>query len=192
MDVNVQAYRQDLLARGLSPDRLDAASKGEFVTEIVVRAPGEQALKVAEVALTSAVEGTPNRLPFSFELQVLKVELGQQVEAGEVLCNLADHRALQIEGRAFKKDMPLIQQAAKDHLPIEVSFEVDEGKNWPALPKQLQIRHVANIIDMQTRTFSFRLPLDNQWQAYAQDGQDRLIWRFRPGFGPTRKGRPRR
>jgi membrane fusion protein, heavy metal efflux system len=181
MDVNVQAYRQDLLARGLAPDRIDAAAKGEFVTEIVVQAPGEQALKVAEVALTSATEDEPLKVPFSFELQVLKVELGQQVEAGEVLCYLADHRALQIEGRGFKKDMPLIQRTAKDRLPIEVTFEVSEGANWPPLPKQLRIRHVANLIDTKSRTFAFYLALDNQWQAYIEDGQDRLIWRFRPG-----------
>jgi len=181
MDVNVQAYRQDLLTRGLPQDRIAAAANGEFVTEFIVRAPGEQALKVAEIALTSAIEGEPARLPFSFELQVLKVELGQQVEAGEVLCYLADHRALLIEGRGFKKDMSLIQQAAKDRLPIEVAFEVSEGANWPPLPKQLGIHHVANLIDTQSRTFAFYLALDNQWQAYAQDGQDRLIWRFRPG-----------
>ena len=30
-------------------------------------------------------------VPFSFELQLLKVELGQQVEAGAILCYLANH-----------------------------------------------------------------------------------------------------
>ncbi len=181
MDVNVQAYRQDLLARGLPRDRIDAAAQGAFVTEIVVRAPGEQALKVAEIALTAAVEGEPARLPFSFELQVLKVELGQQVEAGQVLCSLADHRALLIEGRGFKKDMSNIQQAAKERFPIEVMFEVSEGADWPPLPEQLRIEHVANLIDTASRTFAFYLPLDNQWQAYTQEGRERLIWRFRPG-----------
>ena len=181
MEVNVQAYRQDLLARGLPPERIDAAARGEFVTEITVNAPGEQALEVAKVALTSAVEGEPRQLPFSFELQMLKVELGQQVAAGEVLCYLADHRALLIEGYAFKKDMPLIQNAAKEHLPIDVKFDVDEGTEWPPLPQQLYIHHVANLIDVEERTFSFFLPLENQWQSYDQAGKERLIWRFRPG-----------
>lgn len=181
MDVNVLAYRQDLKARGLSAEQIEAASNGGFLTEITVAAPGEQALKVAEVALASAIEDEPARLPFSFELQTLKVELGQQVEAGQLLCTLADHRALQIEGRGFKKDMPLIQRAAKEQLPIEVKFEVEEGSNWPSLPKQLQISHVANQIDAETRTFGFFLPLENQWQTYAQGGTERLIWRFRPG-----------
>jgi cobalt-zinc-cadmium efflux system membrane fusion protein len=181
MDVNVLAYRQDLKARGLSAEQIEAAANGDFVAEITVTAPGEQALKVAEVALASAIEGEPARLPFSFDLQTLKVELGQQIEAGQLLCTLADHRALLIEGQGFKKDMPLIQRTAKEQLPINVGFEVEEGNNWPALPKELQISHVANLIDTETRTFRFYLPLDNQWQAYSQAGQERLIWRFRPG-----------
>ncbi len=155
MGVNVQAYRQDLLARGLPQDRIDAAANGDFASEYIVHAPGEQALKVAEIALTAATDGEPARLPFSFELQVLKVELGQQVEAGEVLCYLADHRALLIEGRGFKKDMSLIQQAAKRGYPIEVAFETSDTADWPPLPKELKVHHVANQIDTQSRTFAF-------------------------------------
>lgn len=184
MEVTVQAYRQNLVARGLPLDRIDAAAHGAFVTEIVVRAPGEQALKTAEIALTASAEGEPQRLPFSFELQVLKVELGQQVEAGQTLCSLADHRALLIEGRGFKRDMALIQRAAKEQFPIEVLFDVSEGIEgieWPPLARQLRIEYVGNRIDTASRTFAFYLPLENQWQAYTQAGQERLNWRFRPG-----------
>lgn len=175
MDVNVQAYRQDLLARGLPMEQIEAAAKGDFVTEIIVRAPSEQALIGTEAALS---ESSPSQLPFSFELQMLKVELGQQVEAGGVLCNLADHRALLIEGRGFKKDMPLIQRAVKDKLPIDVAFEIGDDASWPVLPKQLLIHHVANMIDTESRTFAFFLTLDNQSQVYSEN---RLLWRFRPG-----------
>lgn len=182
MGVNVQAYRQDLLARGLTADRIEAAAGGEFVTEITVNAPSEQALAVAAVTLTAAAEeAEPQQLPFSFELQTLNVQLGEQVEAGQVLCHLADHRALQIEGIGFKKDMPLIQQAAKERFPVEVAFEVSEGAEWPELPQQLRISHVANTIDTVSRTFAFFLPLENQWQVYDFDGYQRLLWRFRPG-----------
>jgi membrane fusion protein, heavy metal efflux system len=181
MDVNVQAYRQALLAKGLPPDRIDAAAKGEFITEIVVRAPGEKPIEVANHAVAKLDEAEPGELPFNFELQTLKIELGQQVDAGEVLCVLADYRTLLIEGRGFKSDMPLIQEAAKEGFPIEISFEGAEGKSWGVLPKGLQILHVANQIDPESRTFAFYLPLANQWQAYKRDGKDRVNWRFRPG-----------
>lgn len=179
MEVNVQAYRQDLLVRGLSAARVDAAARGEFVTEITVNAPSE--LPEDPSLLAREPGDTSEKLPFSFEVQSLKVELGQQVEAGEVLCYLADHRALFIEGRAFKKDLPLIQKAARERLPVEIIFEIDESSQWPSFPKQLQIRHIANVIDTESRSFAFYIDLKNQWQVYQQQGQERLLWRFRPG-----------
>jgi hypothetical protein len=115
-------------------------------------------------------------------MQSLNVELGQQVDAGAVLCTLADHRALFIQGRAFKKDLPLVQRATKDQLPVEAHFEgVEESLDWPPLSKLLEIHHVENIIDEQSRTFGFHIELENQWQVYVRDGQERLLWRFRPG-----------
>ncbi len=180
LDATAQAYRQDLQTRGLAADRIDAAANGEFVTEITVKAPGEQALRVAEVALTAAEE-EPQRLPFNFELHELKVELGQQVDAGTLLCTLADHRALLIEGRGFKDDMPLIQQTVRDSWDVDVEFEQRSGPTWPAAPTKFRIHHVANTIDADSRTFAFFLSLENQWQAYNRDGQTRLLWRFRPG-----------
>jgi membrane fusion protein, heavy metal efflux system len=181
MDVHVQAYRQDLLARGLPQDRIDAVATGEFVTEIVVRAPSQQAQQEAQIAVTAPPPDEVEQLSLSFELQRLHVELGQQVEAGQVLCTLADHRKLLIEGNGFKKDLSLIQQAAKNNLPIEADFDGSEDGDWPPLSKPLRIEHVGNSIDLSSRTFAFYLPLDNQWQAYEQDSQPRLIWRFRPG-----------
>ncbi len=181
MGVNVQAYRQDLLARGLPSDRIDAAAKGEFVTEIVVRAPGEQTRTITEIDLNKLRQDKQDPLPFSFELQVLKVERGQQVEAGQVLCSLTDPRALLIEGRGFKKDLAPIQKAAMGELPIEVNFDGSDDANWPPLSKGLRIEYVANLIDTASRTFAFYLALDNQYQAYDRGGGRQLIWRFRPG-----------
>ncbi len=181
MQATVDAYRQDLLARGLAAERIDAAAKGEFVTEMVVRAPGEQALRSTEVVLTAKTEPQPQQLPFSFELQSLDVQLGQQVNAGFVLCHLADHRALLIEGQGFKDDMPLVQEAARNGWEIEVDLDAQATDKWPPFPKKLKINHLSNTVDANTRTFAFFLPLENQWQAYTQEGVTRLLWRFRPG-----------
>jgi hypothetical protein len=169
MGVNVQAYRQDLLARGLSPDRIEAVARGEFVTEITVRAPG------------SSEPAADESGSWSYEVQSLKVGLGQQVAAGEILCNLADHRRLLVEGVGFKKDMALIRRAAIDRFPIEISFEVSDRGDWPPLSQALSIEHVANIVDVDRRTFSFYIPLENQCQTYVRDGKPRFLWRFRPG-----------
>ncbi len=181
LEATVDAYRQDLEARGLTKERIDAAARGEFVTQITVRAPGEEALPAPEIALASGSPPEPGRLPFNFEMHELNVDLGQQVQAGAVLCHLADHRSLMIEGRAFKEDIPLIQEAAKKGWSVDVDFEQLPRGDWPPAPKSLRIHHVHNTIDEESRTFLFGLLLENQWQSYEFDGEQRLLWRFRPG-----------
>jgi multidrug efflux pump subunit AcrA (membrane-fusion protein) len=179
---SVEAYRQDLAVRGLSLDQVNAVAKGQFVKEITVRAPGEKPPEPPEIDLVAdESEAEPARLPFRFEFEELNVALGQQAEAGQVLCHLADHRSLLIEGRGFVDDMPLIQQTAKEGYLIDLEFEQRPGINWPPAPAQLRIHHIENTVDTQTRTFSFHLVLENQWQVYEQGEHTGFLWRFRPG-----------
>lgn len=181
-EVTLLAYRQDLLARGLDQEQIAAAAQGKFVTEITVFAPPAAAMTQSPIALVSAEQGeTPLTADFGFEFQELNVALGEQANAGQVLCHLADHRSLLIEGRGFQEDMPLIQQAAHRGLPIELEFDQRPGLIWPDPPRELLIHHVENSIDPETRTFSFHLVLPNQWQTYHRGTHTGLLWRFRPG-----------
>ncbi len=178
MQATVEAYRQDLVARGLSIASIDAAAAGEFVTEIVVRAPADQSL--ADATAAGAGAGAEN-VPFAFEVHSLDVELGQHVEAGTVLMHLADHRTLLIEGRGFKDDMPMVQEAARQGLGIEIDADEPDASTWPAFPGTLPIDHISNTVDPATRTFAFFLALTNQWHTYPQQDETRVLWRFRPG-----------
>src|SRR5205814_5556 len=99
--VATKAYRQELLTRGLTPEQIDAVADGHFVTEIVVTAP-----RLAEDAA-----------PASFEVQELKVELGQQVPAGQTICLLANHQTLSVEGRAFRDETQLVERAVREGWP---------------------------------------------------------------------------
>jgi membrane fusion protein, heavy metal efflux system len=177
----VVAYQQDLKARGLPDEQISAAAEGKFVTEIIVRAPAEQEQQLEQVILTSVSEPPQVQAPFTFEVQSLAVELGAQVTAGQVLCHLADHRTLLIEGRGFKNDMPAVQEAVKNGWEVEVELPPSSEGDWPPLPEKLPIDHVANAIDPETRTFAFYVPLENPWKSYKRDGKVRLLWRFRPG-----------
>ena len=178
MQATVEAYRQDLVARGLSIASIDAAAAGEFVTEIVVRAPADQSL--ADATAHAAGAGAEN-VPFAYEVHSLDVELGQHVEAGTVLMHLADHRTLLIEGRGFKDDMPMVQEAARQGLGIEIDADEPDASTWPAFPGTLPIDHISNTVDPATRTFAFFLALTNQWHTYPQQDETRVLWRFRPG-----------
>jgi len=181
--VAARAYRRALLNRGLSDGDIEAAAGGMFVSEIPVTVPqrttGHKPLTVALVAQPGAAPATAS--PLAFEVQELKVELGQQVQAGQTLCLLANHQLLSIEGRAFREEAPLLERTVKEGWPVAVDFQEDAAAGWAALKQPFLIHHIANTIDPLNRTFAFLLPLDNQARAVERDGRTQLLWRFRPG-----------
>ncbi len=177
-----QSYRQELLARGLSPEEIDQIVGGQFVTSIDVAAPQpQQELALPEPAATAADRVDADDGPITYEVQELTVELGSQVQAGQLLAMLADHRQLFIAGHAFKRETPLLERAARAHWPIEVEFAEDDPTAWPALGQTFEIQHFSNTIDPETRTLDFFIPLINQASRYTKAGSNFLVWRFRPG-----------
>jgi biotin carboxyl carrier protein len=177
-----RAYRHDLAARGLTPEQIDQVEQGRFLKEIVVRAslrrPGGTGPSTTPPSPGSP--GTSRDGAPLLEVEELKVQLGQQVQAGQMLCLLADHHALSIEGRGFRREAPLVERAARKGWPVRVEFAEDD-RDWPPLAQTFHIHHLANTIDRATRTFGFYLPLANQSRSCEKDGRTFLLWRFRPG-----------
>lgn len=182
LKASIAAYRQELANRGFSPTQIDEVMQGKFVTEIVVFAPLAASPPKADMATKEETPKTPTLVapPPLFEVKELKAQLGEQVQAGQLLCTLADHRALYIEGRAFKQEASLLEKATQNRWPIQAEF-AEEPNAWPPFDGELRIRHLANSVDPVSRTFGFYIPLDNQSRTYQSDGQTRLVWRFRPG-----------
>ncbi len=179
----IQSYHQDLLTRGLNPEQIRSIAEGTFVSTIEVVAPPvvdhtEKLRKIKPV--TFQVTGS-DADGIAYEVQELNVELGQQVQAGQLLSILANHQALFIEGHAFKREASFLARAAENNWPIRCSFSEDDQVDWPAFDQTLEIRHLANAINTKTRTFNFFIPLLNQSRAYDKDGQTFIVWRFRPG-----------
>jgi hypothetical protein len=114
-------------------------------------------------------------------VEELAVDLGQQVQAGQTLCVLANHQALAVEGKAFRDETPLLERSVKEGWPVEVDFQEDALSGWPPLEQTFRIRHLANTIDPVNRTFAFRMPLENQSRTLEEDGRPIRLWRFRPG-----------
>jgi cobalt-zinc-cadmium efflux system membrane fusion protein len=187
LTVTAQAYRQELLTRGLTSDQIDNVTDGKYVSAIEVKAPqqGSFAKKllsgsVLKLDPSLAMRGGSEPGP-SFEVQELKVDLGQQVQAGQTLALLSNHQSLYIEGRGFRQETPLVEKAAKEGWPVQVEFMEAPGGSWPALKEEFVIGHLANTIDPASRTFAFFLPLSNQSRSFEKDGKAFLLWRFRPG-----------
>jgi cobalt-zinc-cadmium efflux system membrane fusion protein len=170
----MQGFRQDLLTRGLSTEQIAEVTQGRFVASIDVVAPP---------APQPANEVSPDggMSPLAYEVQELKVDLGMQVQAGLLLGVLSNHQSLYVEGHAFKREAPALEKAAQQGWPIQIEFAEDDASHWPKLDQVFRIRHLANSIDPESRTFDFFIPLANQSHAYEQSSQSFVVWRFRPG-----------
>jgi membrane fusion protein, heavy metal efflux system len=180
LNAAAQSYRQDLLTRGLSQANLESVAAGKFIAEIEVVAP-PPADRHKLVAGSASTPHLASAAAPAYEVQELKVELGQQVQAGQLLCLLANHRHLFIEGHCFRREAPLLEEAAQKAWPVRVEFAEDGDQRWPALPEEFRIHHLANTVDPGKRTFAFYLPLTNPARSYERDGKTFLVWRFRPG-----------
>lgn len=184
LKVAVKAYRRELVNRGLRPNQIDDATEGNFISEIAIIAPdssmGDQPLTKAPLVMQTA-SGQVHLPQPTFEVQELKAELGQQVQAGQTLCLLANHQMLAVEGRAFRDETLLLERSVKEEWPVEVDFQEHPAADWGEVNQDFHIRHMANTIDPVNRTFAFRMPLENQSRIVEQDGTTQILWRFRPG-----------
>jgi membrane fusion protein, heavy metal efflux system len=180
---SVLAYRTELLARGLTPQQIDGVAQGKYVSVMEIKTPRRSAVdgRLLDGSLVKGQIDRPDNAEPSFEMQELKVELGQQVQAGQMMCLLSNHQSLYIEGRAFREETPLVQKAAKEGWAMQVEFMEGEASGWPTLKQSFTIRHIANTIDTASRTFAFYLPLDNQSRSFEKGGRTLMLWRFRPG-----------
>lgn len=180
----IQAHRQDLLTRGLSPQQVDEVAGGTFVATVDLVAP---TLGTERPAAAAGEDGTRGAGPLGdhsglvYEVQELNAELGQQVQAGQLLATLADHGELYLQGHAFKREAPFLETAAQQGWAIRVEFAEDSPHRWPALRQRFEIRHLSNAIDPRSRTFDFFIPLSNQSHTYEKGGATFVVWRFRPG-----------
>ncbi len=184
LDASVSAYRQELQTRGLTSEQINEAAKGNFVGKVEIPAPARLAQAAHPPEKAGAQSSAPNASENSapvFEVQDLKVELGQQVQAGQTLCLLSDHHWLYIEGHGFHQDIPLVARAVKEGYPVDVEFLAEPGADWPALQQTFQIRHMGNTLDPTTRTFGFYISLHNQSRTYEKDKRKVLEWRYLPG-----------
>ena len=178
----VQAYRRQLQVFGLTPEQVNQVEKGEVITEVTVIVPSSSKSVPPTVAISSpdSSSPTPSTEVQRFEFQELKVNLGEQVTAGQTLCLLASHQELFVEGRAFKSEADALAAAAEKKTPIRAEFADETPGSWPVQAPFL-IHHLSNQVDPASRTFAFYLPLDNLPRSFERDGKSHFVWRYRPG-----------
>ena len=174
----VQGYRRQLVLFGLTSDQVDRAEKGDVITEVTVNArPLAPATPTTTVSAAGSDEQPSDVL---YEIQELKVQLNEQVQAGQTLCTLANHQRLFVEGLAFKSEAKALAVAAQNGVEIQAAFSDETPGDWPE-QAPLVINHLSNQVDPSTRTFAFYLPLENRAETFTRHGKVHYVWRYRPG-----------
>ena len=187
---------QELLVRGLTPAQIDLIIETKsLIRQITVKVPagvlpGDEA--VSPIKLTSDFSNTkgdavPRVAPENHEhgsvysVEALNTHLGQLVQPGSELCRLARHSHLLIAGRAFERESPLVARAMENHWPIKALFETSDDA--PVIREGLSILYCDNVIETDSNTLRFYVPLTNEVVRDSQgaNGQTYRSWRFRPG-----------
>ena len=187
-EIEILAAKQELLNRGLSPSEVEQIKGGNFVSSMTVVAPPPRQIESAPqstsqppVTQTSFMLENQSDDSIAYEIQSLAIELGQTVQAGQLIADLANHRHLYVVGHAFKREAGWLERAAQEGREIEIEFADDSAELWPPLDQQFQVRHLSNSIDPESRTFDFFVPLENQSRTYEKADETFVVWRFRPG-----------
>ena len=170
LEASLRAERQALLLHGLNDDQIDnILSTRKLVPSLTVYAP----------AHTHEDGGCPEE--HLFHVQRLPVSLGQHVDVGELLCVIADHCELYIEGRAFEDDAMRLREAARKGSSITASVVIDRRQT--DVIEGLTLLYLADHVDETTRAFRFYLRLPNKvaLDRKAEDGRRFIAWRFNPG-----------
>jgi hypothetical protein len=170
LEASLHAERQALLLHGLNDDQIDnILATRKLVPSLTVYAP----------AHTHEDGGCPEE--HLFHVQRLRVNMGQHVTVGELLCVIADHCELYIEGRAFEDDAMRLREAARQGTEISASVFVDRRQT--DVIQGLTLLYLADHVDESTRAFRFYLRLPNQvaLDRVTENGRRFIAWRFNPG-----------
>jgi cobalt-zinc-cadmium efflux system membrane fusion protein len=121
LEAVIKAQRQALSLHGLNEEQIASIlADRELFRELTVSAPLHAKARADKSSADNKGKQPGERL---WQVQELAVELGQHVEAGNLLCVLADHAELYIEGTAFEQDSREIERAVHDNSAVTAVIE---------------------------------------------------------------------
>ena len=167
LEGRMRAQRQGLLLHGLSEDQVDQIVESrQLLQSLTIRAPSHDCPTC--------------HTDHPFHVQLLDVQVGQQVTAGDPLCVLADHCEVYIEGTAFEVDLEHLRDAAADETPIAADILVSTRRQHAV--EDLKLLYLADQVDRESRALHFYVPLPNEIVLDRRQDLHRFVqWRYRPG-----------
>ena len=194
LESSIAAQRAALQLHGLSEEQVDTIVREQkLLRDLTIVAPEvdshaheEDDLRLSDRRFSAASYHPGSQAeaasgePTPLIVERLNASKGQGVQAGEMLCTLADYSALYIEGKAFEQDAPAIAEVVARGWPIAAVFP---GVAGPESVGDLKLAYVANAVDAQSRTLSFYVDLPNTKlrDETSPEGQRFVTWRYRVG-----------
>jgi len=168
IEARLRAQREGLLLHGLSDVQIDHILKTrELLKSMTIHAPTHKDCATC-------------RSDHPYHVQSLAVQIGQQVEAGETLCVLADHCELYIEGTAFEADIPNLRKALETGSTIDAYLSTNPPEDRTVCG--LKLLYLSDQVDRQSRATHFYVQLPNEIVLDRREGSRRFVqWRFIPG-----------
>lgn len=169
LEAHLRSQRQRLLLHGLSASQVDGIlAHRTLLSEMTVFVPAKEKPPAGADA------------PL-FQVEDLKVDVGQHVKAGDLLCILADYSDLYIQGKAFEQDVTVLDRAANQDWHVTAVVPGDNQKRQMATG--LKILSLANTVDPESRALLFYVELPNKRIRDRQttDGRRFCAWQFKPG-----------
>ncbi len=189
LDSLLRSQRESLRLHGLTDLQIERiAMDRRLLAEMKVYAPGPDqhsddevdAKGGSRVILNRAQRNDQVERKHTLVLQDMPVQKGQSVNAGEVLCVLADYEELLIEGQAFENEAEQISKAKVAGWPL--SAYLTTGPDIERI-ENLSLSWLNNEIDPTARTFKFFVTLANKLidDNRNEAGQRHVAWKYRVG-----------
>lgn len=189
----IESKRQELLVRGLSTtDVTGIIENTQLVRSVIIRVP--TGIRPESAGDTSSLESTTHdsfRLvsqeqprPVSdewvYSVEMMNVSPGSVLASGDDVCDLAYHETLLIEGQAYERDLPLLNNIIRERKPVSVS--VGDSAS-PIVIDDLKVLFMDNHVDDETQTYRFYIQVPNSvLNENKTAGELRFrTWRFKPG-----------
>lgn len=184
------AQREALRLHGLSEGQInDITTKRKLFRDLRIVAPtpggksSEIRLTQSDVIPASYAQGVAADSQTAVPLIVtsMPVHVGQTVDAGSTLAELADYSELYVEGRTFERDAALLSRVSANKWTISALFEGVEQQRETI--NELDLVYSGTTIQEESRTLPFyvRLPNELVRRSPSPSGHEFVEWRHRPG-----------
>ncbi len=177
------ALEQSLRVHRFDQDQIDSIIAGKFVKEITISVPQVHKQKTEEAlaSFSPAISPQTNGM-LVFEMMDLNVHLGDQIQPGQTLCILANHQSLYLEGRVFRQEMSIVEDAIQKEFNVEAEILQDADQTWVTPSQPLKILYMDHHVDKASQTAGLYVPLTNEVKhEYQKNGRTYRLWKYRPG-----------